>query len=52
MNWEKNAQFIALHNFEYSFGLYSYELGMNNLGDMVSNLDLFNGYLSGLGNYT
>ncbi|KAM3825201.1 cathepsin S isoform 2-T2 [Vipera latastei] len=36
MNWEKNAQIIALHNFEYSFGLYSYELGMNNLGDMTN----------------
>lgn len=51
MTWEKNIEFITLHNLEYSLGLHSYELGMNNLGDMVSLVDLFKGYLNGLGNY-
>ncbi|XP_070622164.1 cathepsin S [Erythrolamprus reginae] len=36
MTWEKNVQFIALHNLEYSLGLHSYELGINNLADMTT----------------
>eukprot|EP00079_Xenopus_tropicalis_P038194 XP_017951965.1 PREDICTED: cathepsin S-like [Xenopus tropicalis] len=34
--WEETLKFISVHNLEYSLGLHTYEVGMNHLGDMVS----------------
>ncbi|MGH0180969.1 UNVERIFIED_CONTAM: hypothetical protein FKN15_011693 [Acipenser sinensis] len=34
--WEKNTKLIAAHNQEYELGMHSYELGMNQLGDMTT----------------
>ncbi|XP_067094044.1 cathepsin K [Osmerus mordax] len=34
--WEKNMRMIEAHNQEAALGMHSYELGMNNLGDMTS----------------
>ncbi|KAK1151588.1 cathepsin K-like [Acipenser oxyrinchus oxyrinchus] len=34
--WEKNMKLIAAHNQEYELGMHSYELGMNQLGDMTT----------------
>ncbi|XP_056402028.1 cathepsin K-like isoform X2 [Hyla sarda] len=34
--WEKNFKFIINHNMEFSQGLHTYELAMNQLGDMTS----------------
>lgn len=34
--WEKNYKYIINHNMEFSQGLHTYELAMNQLGDMVS----------------
>ncbi len=36
--WEKNMLFIEAHNKEYELGIYTYNLGMNHFGDMVSAL--------------
>ncbi|XP_029308132.1 cathepsin K [Cottoperca gobio] len=34
--WEKNTLMIEAHNQEAALGIHSYELGMNQLGDMTS----------------
>lgn len=34
--WEQNLEMITVHNLEYSLGLHTYELAMNQLGDLVS----------------
>nr|AAI70449.1 LOC100127265 protein [Xenopus laevis] len=34
--WEKNFKMITSHNFEYNQGLHTYEMAMNQLGDMTS----------------
>ncbi|XP_038138413.1 cathepsin K [Cyprinodon tularosa] len=34
--WEKNMRMIEAHNQEAALGMHSYELGMNQLGDMTS----------------
>lgn len=34
--WEKNMRMIQAHNEEAALGIHSYEMGMNHLGDMVS----------------
>ncbi|XP_040267900.1 cathepsin K-like isoform X2 [Bufo bufo] len=34
--WEKNYKFIIHHNMEYFQGLHTYEMAMNQLGDMTS----------------
>ncbi|XP_069806614.1 cathepsin K-like isoform X2 [Dendropsophus ebraccatus] len=34
--WEKNYKLIVNHNMEFSQGLHTYELAMNQLGDMTS----------------
>ncbi|KAA0703377.1 Cathepsin K [Triplophysa tibetana] len=33
--WEKNVLFIEAHNKEYEQGIHSYDLGMNQFGDMT-----------------
>lgn len=34
--WEKNMRMIEAHNLEAALGIHSYELGMNQLGDMTT----------------
>ncbi|NP_001080822.1 cathepsin S precursor [Xenopus laevis] len=36
ITWEKNLDFVNMHNLEYSMGMHTYELGMNHLADMTS----------------
>nr|XP_033780385.1 cathepsin S [Geotrypetes seraphini] len=35
-NWEKNLNFVTIHNLEQSLGKHSYEVEMNHLADMTS----------------
>ncbi|KAL0147230.1 hypothetical protein M9458_057464, partial [Cirrhinus mrigala] len=34
--WERNLEFITIHNLEASMGLHSYDLSMNHMGDMTA----------------
>ncbi|MGH0186674.1 UNVERIFIED_CONTAM: hypothetical protein FKN15_022027 [Acipenser sinensis] len=34
--WEKNLKAIEIHNLEFSLDLHSYRLGLNQLGDLVT----------------
>ncbi|XP_043935987.1 cathepsin S [Protopterus annectens] len=36
LTWEKNLRFINLHNLEYSKGMHSYQVAMNQFGDMTT----------------
>ncbi|XP_052002548.1 cathepsin S, ortholog2, tandem duplicate 1 [Xyrauchen texanus] len=34
--WERNIQLITLHNLEASMGMHTYDLGMNQMGDLTT----------------
>lgn len=36
MIWKRNLKMISFHNLEASMNLHTYELAMNDMGDMVS----------------